>query len=434
MTLITVNAVHPRLGPTRILATLACLLFVHVATAQEISPGEFEALKALYRHTDGDNWHNNTNWDTTSVPTSTEVDSWFGVRAGIVGDVVVLLKLPSNNLIGTIPAELGNMMYLAELDLSDNQLSDSIPAELGNLGNINLNLSGNQLSGSIPAELGNLGGIRLDLSDNQLSGSIPPELGNLGGFLGLWYLYMHKNKLTGELPTSLTQIRNLQQFHFGGNDGLCAPLDDAFQTWLAAVTNHSGPDCGGFDGSIADQVYMTGQRITNLLLPAVTGGAGSYTYELSPNLPAGLTFDASTRMLTGTPTEAMMPRLYTYTATDGAGQTVSMTFHIEILSASSAERGELPTVFSLQGNYPNPFQQSTRIVIDLPWRARVSVDVLDVLGRRIHSLPARGMAPGWDRSIDLSGDALPAGKYVYRVLVTSPSRTVARVGQLVRIK
>ena len=46
------------------------------------------------------------------------------------------LHLPSNQLTGEIPAEIGNLTNLIRLDLSDNQLTGSIPAEIGNLINL----------------------------------------------------------------------------------------------------------------------------------------------------------------------------------------------------------------------------------------------------------------------------------------------------------
>ena len=54
----------------------------------------------------------------------------------------------------------------------------------------------------------------------------------------------------------------------------------------------------------------------DLTLPAATGGDGTLMYSLSPSPPAGLSFNTSTRKLSGTPTGSQAATTYTYTVTD----------------------------------------------------------------------------------------------------------------------
>ena len=59
--------------------TVVCLLSVSTSVAQDIDT-QYKALKALYAATDGDNWTNNSGWDTTLAnPTAAELDDFFGV-------------------------------------------------------------------------------------------------------------------------------------------------------------------------------------------------------------------------------------------------------------------------------------------------------------------------------------------------------------------
>ena len=66
-------------------------------------------------------------------------------------------------------------------------------------------------------------------------------------------------------------------------------------------------------------------------LPAASGGSGELTYSLMPEVP-GLTFTASTRVLSGTPTAAGSYSM-TYTATDTEGGTASLRFTISVQAA-----------------------------------------------------------------------------------------------------
>ena len=86
---------------------------------------------------------------------------------------------------------------------------------------------------------------------------------------------------------------------------------------------------------ITDQTYEVGTAIEPLTLPAVTGGTPPLTYSLTPELPAGLTFDPATRTISGTPTAASPATVYTYTVTDGANASASQPlFSIEVASSS----------------------------------------------------------------------------------------------------
>ena len=107
------------------------------------------ALVALYNATDGDNWTNNTNWLSATVP----IGEWYGVTTDENGRVTVL-NMHIKGLSGEIPPELGNLASLKKLELFTNQLSGEIPPELGNLASLEgLYLQDNQLSGCVPLTL-----------------------------------------------------------------------------------------------------------------------------------------------------------------------------------------------------------------------------------------------------------------------------------------
>ena len=85
-----------------------------------------------------------------------------------------------------------------------------------------------------------------------------------------------------------------------------------------------------------DQTYTMGTEIPALTLPAATGGTGTLTYTLTGPASAalsaavpGLTFTATARVLSGTPTTAATTAL-TYTVTDENGSTASATFSLTV--------------------------------------------------------------------------------------------------------
>ena len=346
------------------------------------------------------------------------------------------LFLSRNSLSGPIPPEFENLEQLQRLNLSDNSLSESIPPELGNLGQLQeLFLSRNFLSGSIPPELGNLEQLQwLVLSRNSLSGEIPPELGKLSR---LKQLYLGGNTLTGQLPRSLMQLDSLETFHFG-DQSLCAPADDEFQMWLNSISDHSGPTCTEtalhFASDVPDQSFPRTLPITPLILPEAQGGISPVTYALTPSLPDGLVYDSSTRTISGAPTMVTSsPIPYTFKAVDSTGETDSLVFSIEVFSPVASEQERLPESFVVHGNYPNPFQKSTHLVVDLPWSATLNVEVFDVTGRRVLSPPPVNLTAGWSRSIRLEGAALPSGLYLYRIRANSPVGIQRLTGRFLRV-
>ena len=83
-----------------------------------------------------------------------------------------------------------------------------------------------------------------------------------------------------------------------------------------------------FQGTVDDQKYDFEEAIEPLVLPEAASGHGSLTYSLSPDIP-GLTFDADTRTLSGTPTERNTYDM-TYTAKDTEGRKKKLTFTIVV--------------------------------------------------------------------------------------------------------
>ena len=88
-----------------------------------------------------------------------------------------------------------------------------------------------------------------------------------------------------------------------------------------------------FAETTTDQSYYVGLAIDDLRLPVARQGTPPYVYTLTPELPKGLMFDASTPILRGTPTEATAAKTYTYTVTDASANSAMQQFTIAVAEA-----------------------------------------------------------------------------------------------------
>ncbi len=81
--------------------------------------------------------------------------------------------------------------------------------------------------------------------------------------------------------------------------------------------------------------------------------------------------------------------------------------------------GLLPGSFALHRNYPNPFNASTVIRFDIPVETHVTIEIFDILGRKVSILTDENKAPGfyeiyWD-GCDNNSKILPSGVYFYAI-------------------
>ena len=174
------------------------------------------ALVAFYNATGGANWTRSTNWDSTAP-----VADWYGVSIDDSGSVTALYFY-NNNLSGSIPARVGDLMSLTSLDLNLNELSGPIPARVWDLrGLTRLHLGNNALSGSLPAAIANLASLTyLHVGGNQLSGPIPAAVGDLTGLVSLVVFsneFDVNKRLSGSIPTTIGNLTSLRLLDLDGN-------------------------------------------------------------------------------------------------------------------------------------------------------------------------------------------------------------------------
>ena len=105
---------------------------------------------------------------------------------------------------------------------------------------------------------------------------------------------------------------------------------------------------------------------------------------------------------------------------------VADRYSLEILRLTQTdidEEGiELPQAFSFSQNYPNPFNAATTIRYALPEEAEVSIEIYDILGRRIQTLVAGKQSAGTHTVVWEAKD-VSSGVYFYRIEAGEYSQT-----------
>lgn len=86
-----------------------------------------------------------------------------------------------------------------------------------------------------------------------------------------------------------------------------------------------------------------------------------------------------------------------------------------LFSKSLKLRVAAPEKFELFPNYPNPFNPSTTITYRLPEQMRVTVEVYNILGRKVVTL-ADGIQPAGSQTLRWEASRMASGIYLYRVV------------------
>ena len=114
-----------------------------------------------------------------------------------------------------------------------------------------------------------------------------------------------------------------------------------------ATTNPPILDDHNID-NITDHIdFIVNEPIGSIHMPAATGGTPPYTYNFT-GLPTGISFNSSSRTISGTPTVVGRVQGATYLVIDGAGQTDFLSADFDIIfPPANFVSGFIPTNISI---------------------------------------------------------------------------------------
>lgn len=105
-----------------------------------------------------------------------------------------------------------------------------------------------------------------------------------------------------------------------------------------------------------------------------------------------------------------------------------------ISTSDDNQEVNIPTEFTLHGNFPNPFNPTTNIRFDLPEQANVRIEVVDLLGRNVLTVAPQSMTAGSNKVITLDAARLSSGIYFYRLIAEGKSSTSIKTSKFTLIK
>ncbi len=105
----------------------------------------------------------------------------------------------------------------------------------------------------------------------------------------------------------------------------------------------------------------------------------------------------------------------------------------EYFILNSSVKISSPKKFTLNQNYPNPANPTSKIDYEIPANSFVSIEVFDVSGRMVSRLLNESVNAGY-HTIKFDGTRLSSGVYYYRIIAKSEKEEFIRTQKLVLLK
>lgn len=157
---------------------------------------------------------------------------------------------------------------------------------------------------------------------------------------------------------------------------------------------------------------MTSSEIQDFTA-SISDGTLPYTYEWSKQENSGpwQTVSNNSAYTVIAPSSDFTLKL---TITDGNNETAVSDEHHVVVDEPFFSKVDTPDEFSLDGNYPNPFNPSTNINFGLPEQAAISINVYNMLGQRVATLINSTLDAGY-HTTQFDASRLASGIYIVKI-------------------
>jgi len=192
-------------------------------------------------------------------------------------------------------------------------------------------------------------------------------------------------------------------------------------------------------GAYAIPYASESNRIELEVVNSTTGSLKDVSVHLDAN-PIWLTFETTTAGIGVLEPGESKTALFTFDLDEEApvGEVTDLRFDISSASGQLDTKtirieSEAPTELMLRGNYPNPFNPTTKIAYALPNDGNVRIEVFNSIGQRVARIVDSIRKAGY-QEVSWNATTFPNGVYFYSVELKADAKRRVKLGKMVVVK
>ena len=192
-------------------------------------------------------------------------------------------------------------------------------------------------------------------------------------------------------------------------------------------------------GAYAIPYASESNRIELEVVNSTTGSLKDVSVHLDAS-PIWLTFETTTAGIGVLEPGESKTALFTFDLDEKApvGEVTDLRFDISSASGQLDAKtirieSEAPTELMLRGNYPNPFNPTTKIAYALPNDGNVRIEVFNSIGQRVARIVDSIRKAGY-QEVSWNATTFPSGVYFYSIELKAEGERRVKLGKMVVVK